>query len=95
MTAPVAGIVQESGGGVFTVLVDRDTPNYPVPGERVIAMFQPAPKHEATQMFRTYSGSGTHYTIICDCGDKFTGRSDVSNQAVNLFRAHVLERQAK
>lgn len=36
----VSGVVSDFGGGVFTVLVDRDTENYPPVGARVVASYE-------------------------------------------------------
>lgn len=49
------------------------------------------PSHRATQFFRGADQVLPPWlTVICDCGERFTGRADQSADAVNLFRDHVL-----
>lgn len=87
-TPSIWGNVTESGGGYFTVWVERDTPNYPRLGERVNAIFFAPPKHRATQFFHTSSESRHDFdTVICDCGERFEYQYPF--QAINAFLDHA------
>jgi hypothetical protein len=70
----VRGHVDSAGGGIVTIVVERNTMEYPCPGNLCILTFPDAPHKHNWSVFYAKSGPESLY-LVCNGGDCMETRS--------------------